>query len=263
MPNELPERVDGGLGSKRMARSYDRIGAGYSRTRVADPRITALIDDALGDAQTIVNVGAGTGNYEPHGRVVTAVEPSLAMIAQHPAGSARVVRAHAESLPFPDQSFDAAMAVWTVHHWSDWRAGVREMRRVSRKRVVIATWDSAFEDAFWFTHEYLPQAGALDAANFPPLDELIELLGTPESRPIPIPRDCTDGFMAAFWARPEALLDPDTRANISTFAEIDPGLLQNAITTLRGDLESGAWERTYGALREQASIDLGYRCIVA
>jgi hypothetical protein len=129
--------------------------------------------------------------------------------------------------------------------------------------VVIATWDSAFADAFWFTHAYLPQAGALDAANFPPLDELIELLGTPESRPIPIPRDCTDGFMAAFWARPEALLDPDTRANISTFAEIDPGLLQNAITTLRGDLESGAWERTYGALREQASIDLGYRCIVA
>lgn len=242
---------------------YDRIGDGYAHTRVADERIGALISEALGSAVAVVNVGAGAGNYEPLDRVVTAVEPSASMIAQRPEGSAPVVRACAEALPFPDGSFDAAMAIWTVHHWADWRAGVWEMKRVSRDRVVIATWDAAYRDEFWFTREYVPEAGAADAANFPPLRDLIDLLGPAEVRPIPIPRDCSDGFMAAYWARPEAYLDASVRANISTFAYVDSDSLKQCLSKLVHDLQSGEWDRRHSHLRLRDSLDLGYRLVVA
>jgi SAM-dependent methyltransferase len=240
---------------------YDRIGDGYARTRVPDERIGRLISDALGTAVTIVNVGAGTGNYEPLDRVVTAVEPSASMIAQRADGSP-VVRAYAEALPFPDGSFDAAMAIWTVHHWTDWQAGVREMKRVSRGRVVIATWDSAYRDEFWFTREYLPEAAAVDAANFPALRDLVDLLAPAEVRPIPIPRDCTDGFMAAYWARPSAFFDPAVIRASSTLTYIDPEVLDRSLVALGRDLESGEWERRHQALLGQDSLDLGYRLVV-
>jgi hypothetical protein len=242
---------------------YDRIGAGYSTTRKADPRIAELIDQALGEAVEVVNVGAGTGNYEPRHRRVTAVEPSAVMIAQRPPGAARVVQAAAEALPFPDRSFDVAMAAWTLHHWSDWRAGVGELRRVARDRIVIATWDPTFMDALWLKREYLPEAAASEAARFPGLDDLLEALGGGEARPIPIPRDCRDGFMAAYWARPEAYLDPVVQANISTFALLEPGALDGALSQLAADLDSGEWDRRHLHLRTLAELDLGYRLVTS
>jgi SAM-dependent methyltransferase len=242
---------------------YDRIGDGYAATRVADARIAALIDAALGDSVEVVNVGAGTGNYEPVGRRVTAVEPSEAMIAQRRPDAAVAVRAYAEALPFPDRSFDAAMAVWTLHHWSDWRAGVREMRRVSRGRIVIATWDPTFDDSFWFTREYLPEAAELDTATFPRLPQLLGELGGGDVATIPVPNDCTDGFTAAYWARPERLLEPTVQANISIFARIPAAGVERALAALRRDLDTGEWGRRHGHLRRLPALDLGYRLVTA
>jgi SAM-dependent methyltransferase len=246
-----------------VAELYDRIGGGYSTTRVADARIAGLIDAALGDAVDVVNIGAGTGNYEPAGRRVVAVEPSEAMIAQRRPDAARVVRARAEALPFADRSFDAAMAVWTLHHWSDWRAGVREMRRVTRGRIVIATVDPTFCGSFWFMREYLPEAAASDASCFPGLAQLLEELGGGDITTIPIPDDCSDGFLAAHWARPERLLDPAVRANVSTFARLPAARVERALAALRRDLETGAWDRRHGRLRDLPELDLGHRLVTA
>ena len=174
---------------------YDAIGTGYSRYRLPDARIAAHLSAAFGDAESVLNVGAGTGSYEPTGRRVVAVEPSATMIAQRPAGSAPVVQASAESLPFADGEFDAAMAVLTVHHWSDWRRGLAEMTRVARS-VVLLTWDPAHE-GFWLTQDYVPGILALDQRIFPPLDALASALGGADVRPVPIPHDCTDGFGSA------------------------------------------------------------------
>jgi hypothetical protein len=242
---------------------YDRIGTSYATTRAGDPRIARLIELALGAAVEVVNVGAGTGSYEPAGRHVTAVEPSAAMIAQRPEGAAPVVRARAERLPFADGSFDAAMATLTLHHWSGWRAGVAEMRRVSGGVVVILTWDPGSVDAFWLTREYFREQSLADAAPFPRLDELLDALGGAEVLPVPIPRDCRDGFMAANWARPEAYLDPAVRANISTFARRSPDELQPGLDALARDLESGEWDRRHGRLRSLPELDLGYRLVVS
>jgi SAM-dependent methyltransferase len=247
-----------------MARLYDRIGEGYTATRRPDPRIAARIDAALGDAVTVVNVGAGTGSYEPAGRSVTAVEPSEVMIAQRPAGSAPVVRAAAEALPFPDRSFDAAMAVWTVHHWDDPAAGLAELGRVARGRVVIATWDPAFASGFWLTARYLPRAREHDVGRFPGPAAIGAALGRSLSvEPIPIPRDCADGFIGAFWARPEAYLDPAVRAGISTLAGAPEGTHDEGLARLAADLESGEWEARFGHLRGVEEVDLGYRLVVA
>jgi SAM-dependent methyltransferase len=242
---------------------YDRIGGGYAKTRVADARIGRLIDQALGDATDVVNVGAGTGNYEPRDRRVIAVEPSSVMIAQRPPSAAVVVKARAEALPFGDASFEAAMAVWTLHHWADWRAGVAEMRRVASRRVVIATRNPQFVDAFWLTREYLPGAAHADAAQFPTIDELVVALGGADMQPIPIPRDCSDGFMAAYWARPEAFLDPVKRAAISTLTRVPAQVLARALERLTDDLQSGAWDHRHRGLREKDELDLGYRLLVS
>jgi SAM-dependent methyltransferase len=242
---------------------YDRIGTGYATTRSSDPRIARLIELALGDSVEVVNVGAGTGSYEPAGLRVTAVEPSAAMIVQRPPGAAPVVRAHAERLPFSDGSFDAAMATLTLHHWSDWRAGVAEMRRVSRGVIVVLTWDPDSVDAFWLTREYFREQSLADAAPFPRLEELLDVLGGGEARPVPIARDCRDGFMAANWARPEAYLDPAVRANISTFARRSPDELRPGLDALARDLETGEWDRRHGRLRTLPELDLGYRMVVS
>jgi SAM-dependent methyltransferase len=246
------------------ARLYDRIGTGYPATRRTEPRIAARIDAALGTAATVVNVGAGTGCYEPPGRRVTAVEPSAVMIGQRPPGAAPAVRAAAESLPFPDASFDAAMAVWTVHHWADPPAGLAELRRVARDPVVVATWDPAFRGEFWITDRYLPEIRTADASVFPSIEMIAAALGgRVEVAPLPIPRECADGFLGAFWGRPEAYLDPAVHAGMSSLATADPESMAAGLARLAADLDSGAWDARYGRLRALDELDLGYRLVTA
>ena len=239
---------------------YDDIGRGYARHRQTEPRIAARIDDALGDARTVVNVGAGTGSYEPADRDVTAVEPSATMIAQRPPGAAPVVQAGAEALPFEDGAFDAALAVLTVHHWGDWRRGIAEVRRVARRAVVL-TWDPAF-DGFWLTQDYLPEVLAADRRDFPPTDELADALGGADVQTVPIPWDCVDGNGSAHWRRPEAYLDPDVRAATSMFARAGDAL-RPGLARLAADLDSGAWRERYGHLLALDEADLGYRLVIS
>jgi SAM-dependent methyltransferase len=241
---------------------YDRIGRTYCATRREDPRITALVGQALGDARSVINVGAGTGAYEPADREVLAVEPSRTMVAQRLARSARVIRAFAERLPFRDKSFDAALAVNTIHHWTDLRAGLRELRRVARNRVLIFVRDTRKGASFWLTDDYLP---SLDAARkLSPKMEVIE----DELRPSKVfayrlPRDCADGLFSAYWGHPEMYLDPEVRRNISNFALAKESDLAEGLARLHSDLESGAWDRKYGHLRSLPELDLGHRILVA
>lgn len=238
--------------------TYDRIGGGYARRRQADPRIAAAIVAALGDASSVVNVGAGAGSYEPADRVVQAVEPSEVMIAQRAPNAAPCVQGGAESLPFEDASFDAAMAVLTIHHWTDWRAGLREMRRVSRGRVVLLTFDVEASD-FWLTCDYFPALKALDERIMPKLGEMTEALGASEATVVPVPHDCVDGFLGAYWRRPDVYLDPVARASMSSFARIDA---EAGLKRLAEDLESGGWRTRYGDLLQRDALDVGYRLLV-
>lgn len=242
---------------------YDALGSAYNRTRCPDARIARLIDATLGDAASVVNVGAGSGAYEPRERKVVAVEPSAAMIAARPADAAPAVRAAAEQLPFADDAFDAAMGVLTMQHWSDLGRGLRELRRVARRRIVLFTWDPEFEDALWLTVRYLPQIRERDRVCFPSRGQLAHHLGELEVTPVPIPHDCTDGFLGAWWRRPDAYLDPSVRASISGFARIPEADEAAAMAHLRRDLESGEWQRLYGHLLELEELDLGYRLVTA
>jgi hypothetical protein len=241
---------------------YDRIGDGYARTRQPDPRIAAALETALGDAVTVVNVGAGTGSYEPAGRRVTAVEPSAEMIAQRAAAAAPAVQGRAERLPFPDRSFDAATAILTVHHWEDVEAGLAELRRVAA-RVVVLTADPDQFERFWLVAEYLPGIGALDRAKFLPVARMRELLGGAAVMPVPIPHDCADGFLGAYWRRPEAYLDPDVRAGMSSFRLLDRDEVEAGLSRLADDLRGGAWHRRHGDLLDRDELDLGYRLLMA
>ena len=241
---------------------YDQIGQGYSRQRRPDPRIAAPLMAALGDAQSVLNVGAGAGSYEPPDRSVVAVEPSAVMLAQRSSGAAPAVQARAEALPFPDRAFDAVMAVLTLHHWTDRGAGLAECARVARERVVLLTWDPA-ADGFWLLRDYLPAFVEIDRRIFPPMAAYQAVFGPGarvEIAGVPIPRDCVDGFLGAYWARPAAYLDPAVRAGISTFAHpgTEPGLER-----LRADLASGAWHDRHGHLLAEDALDLGYRLVVA
>jgi SAM-dependent methyltransferase len=238
---------------------YDRIGVGYTSSRQPDPRIAARIGRALGDARTVVNVGAGAGSYEPPRRQVTAVEPSAVMIAQRPAGAAPVVQARAEHLPFPDAGFEAAMAVLTIHHWADVAAGIAEMRRVAG-RVVILTWDQELANRFWLVSEYLPEALRFDAGRAVAIGRLLDLLPGAVISPVPVPHDCRDGFLGAFWRRPAAYLDPAVRGAISSLAAIE-GQAAAGLERLRDDLESGAWRARHADLLELDELDLGYRLV--
>ena len=218
------------------AQLYDTIGATYTVTRRTEPRIAARIWGALGDARTVLNVGAGTGSYEPPGRDVAAVEPSAVMRAQRPAGAAPCVAAAAESLPFEDQSFDAAMAFSTVHHWQDPIAGLREMRRVAR-RVVVFTYDASdigWRRRFWLTRDYLPEVADFNVGR-PSLTEQARAIGA-RMEPVLIPWDCADGFFEAYWRRPEAYLDDHVRRGVSVWARVGPQAEQRAVRSLRGDL---------------------------
>ena len=243
-----------------MSRLYDRIGVTYRATRRPDSRIAAAIVDALGDARSVVNVGAGAGAYEPADREVLAVEPSETMIAQRPPGAAPVVQASAENLPLGDDSFDAALAVNTVHHWSDLRAGLRELRRVARRRIVVFLRDPARGVPFWLVEDYVP---ALDPrGRLAPIVETVERELRPAVVAVPLPRDCVDGVFSAYWARPELYLDPEVRANISNFALAAEEDVADGLARLAADLESGAWDRRHGHLRSLPELDLGHRLLV-
>lgn len=242
-----------------MSGLYDRIGRTYVATRAEDPRIAAVIHAELGDARTVLNVGAGAGAYEPRDRAVTAVEPSAVMRAQRRPDAAPCIDARAEALAFGDGSFDATMAVLSDHHWEDRRAGLRELRRVGR-RAVVFHWDPGFADAFWLSRDYLPSFPDPQSIS---LAQPEAALGATRSVPVPIPHDCRDGFLMAYWRRPEAYLDPEVRANISVFALLPPAEVDAMVTALRADLESGAWARRNAALLELEELDFGYRVLVA
>jgi len=240
---------------------YDRIGRTYTTTRREDPRLAAAIHAALGDAVTVVNVGAGTGSYEPADRKVVAVEPSPVMIAQRPPDAAPAVIGFAEDLPLADASVDAAMAVLTDHHWRDRAQGLREMRRVARRRAIVFQHEPEVGAEFWLVRDYLPTfARRLHGKR---LAELMRPLGDVEVRPVPIPHDCADGFLGAFWRRPHAYLDPAVRAGISVFALLPRDEEEAAVARLRADLDSGAWERRYADILERDELDLGFRVVVA
>jgi SAM-dependent methyltransferase len=241
-----------------MSLTYDSMGINYAELRKPDPRIARFITNALGDARTVLNVGAGTGSYEPTDRQVTAVEPSREMIRQRKPGAARVIEASAESLPFPDKSFDASMAILTIHHWTDKRAGLREMRRVTRGPVVLLAFDPSCRP--WLT-DYLPELAVLDDERMPTLSELEQWLGPLQVTPVPIPHDCTDGFLYAYWKRPFAYLDPRLRTGSSSFWLIKGA--QEGLDQLKSDLQSGAWERRYADLLQQDEYEAGYRLVVA
>lgn len=241
---------------------YDSIGHGYARHRRADTRIAAVLHHALGDARTIVNVGAGSGSYEPTDRPVVAVEPSTAMAAQRPGHLPPAVLGVAESLPFADGSADAAMAVLTVHHWADVARGLAEMVRVARRRIVLLTIDPDVEAGMWLFRDYLPEVLAQDRQDFPSLQQLTDALGPTRVVEVPVPRDCTDGFILAYWGRPEALLDPAARSATSGFARLDDAREAAAVARLERDLASGAWDRANGHLRTLPAWDVGLRLTV-
>jgi SAM-dependent methyltransferase len=245
-----------------MAARYDAIGRTYTTTRATDPRIAARIWAALGDARTVVNVGAGTGSYEPPDREVTAVDPSEVMLAQRGPDAAPAVLGVAEALPFDDRSFDAAMAVLTLHHWSDWRAGCAELRRVARDRVVVFSWDPTYAGRMWLGPEYFGRFGYEDVAGFPSLADQAAALQA-EVEVLPVPWDCRDGFFSAFWRRPEAYLDPMVRAGISTLAKRSEAELAEGLARLRADIASGAWARRHADLLALEELDLGYRLLVS
>jgi SAM-dependent methyltransferase len=243
---------------------YDRIGVGYARTRREDPRFAARIAAALGSARTVVNVGAGTGSYEPRDRHVLAIEPSDVMAAQRPPELAPAIRAAAGALPLRDGGVDAAMAIVTVHHWDrDQERGVRELRRVARGPVVILTYDPRVSGAMWLMADYLPEVAALDHEIFPVPERLADWLGgRVRVEPLPIPRDTPDWMLGSFWAHPERVLDPAARGATSGFARMDAAVVDRVVAAVGRDLASGAWDAHHGHLRRLAAHDVGLRLIV-
>jgi SAM-dependent methyltransferase len=241
-----------------MAARYDTIGINYEQLRKPDPRIAAQIEVALGNASRVLNVGAGSGSYEPADRQVTAAEPSIEMIRKRAASAAPVVQASADNLPFEDQSFDAAMAILTIHHWPDKVIGLREVRRVTKGPIVLLTFDPSCRP--WLT-EYLPELAALDNRQMPTMSQYADWLGAVTIAPVLVPKDCTDGFLYAYWGRPEAYLDERIRSGSSSFWSL-PGL-EAGCSRLAKDLESGEWDRKFGYLRRETEYDAGYRLVVA
>jgi SAM-dependent methyltransferase len=228
--------------------------------RREDPRIAARIHAALGGARTVLNVGAGAGSYEPPDRDVTAVEPSAVMRAQRPSSAAPAIDARAEALPFPDDSFDAAMAVLSDHHWSDRKKGLHELRRVTRGPVVLFTWDHHTALDSWVVRDYFPGFMRFDFPGRSP-QLTLERLGGGRIEPVAIPHDCRDGFLHAYWRRPTAYLDPRVRAGISLFSALEPDEVEDGLSRLREDLESGEWTRRNAELLGLTEFDAGYRLI--
>ncbi len=241
---------------------YDSIGRTYATTRRPDPRVAKAIDDALGDAVTVLNVGAGTGAYEPPERDVTALEPSAVMREQRAPDAAPCIAGVAEDLPFADDSFDAVMASLTLHHWPDWRRGARECVRVSRGRIVVLSWDPRVTDPFWLISDYFPFFAEREEEEFAPIAEQAAAFGADRIVPVPVPHDCTDGFAGAFWRRPAAYLQPQIRAGMSIFARRSAEELEPGLRALEDDLASGAWAERHADLLQLEELDLGYRLLI-
>lgn len=244
------------MGQTRMRAKYDDIGTNYAELRKPDGRIASIIESALGSARTVLNVGAGTGSYEPTDRAVIAVEPSCEMIRKRSPAAAPAIQASAGNLPFGDESFDAATAILTLHHWPDKEAGLREMRRVTSGRIVLLTFDPSQRP--WLT-DYLPELVSLDEAQLPAMSEYERWLGPVQIRPVLVPHDCSDGFLYAYWRRPAAYLDPYIRSGSSSFWSL--GNTEARLQRLRQDLESGDWQRRYGELLALDEYDAGYRLV--
>jgi SAM-dependent methyltransferase len=239
---------------------YDDIGGSYGRHRRPDPAIARMIDSALGSARTVLSVGAGTGSYEPPDRWVTAVEPSSVMIRQRPPEAAPVIRAVAESLPLPAASFDAGIAVLTVHHWPDPWVGLAEMKRVARRQIVL-TFDPALHCSFWLT-DYVPEIGDI-FRSAPSVEAVANAMAATEVRVVPLAHDTPDGMTIAYWRRPEAYLDPELRAGGSALQQVDPAALARGLDRLRADLASGVWRDRYRELLAAETVDYGLRLIVS
>ncbi|MDP1556174.1 MAG: class I SAM-dependent methyltransferase [Hyphomonas sp.] len=243
--------------------NYGEIGRHYALFRQPEPLIEAAILDALGDAETILNVGAGAGSYEPRERYVTALEPSASMRAQRPAELSVAIDGVAERLPFPDKSFDAALATFTVHQWSDLEAGLVEMRRVSRGPVVILTCDPDDVQAFWL-NEYAPDVLAAEARRYPAMARLGTTLGGyVDVRQVPIPLLCRDGFNEAYYGRPEMLLNDAARLSCSAWSFVPDATANEYVRALKDALECGDWDRRYGQLRTQPVYRGSLRLVVA
>ncbi len=240
-----------------MVTLYDTIGLNYANLRHPDQRIAQQIEAALGNAQTVLNVGAGAGSYEPADRQITAVEPSAEMIQQRPASNVTVVQGSAEDLPFDDKSFDAAMAVLTIHHWSDQERGVKELRRVTRQKIVFLTYDPSFR-GFWLA-DYFPALVTLDEGQMPQMADYEKWLGPIDVSSMLIPHDCTDGFLACYWRRPVAYLDERVRAAMSSFWVL--GEVSEGLEKLEADLKNGVWEQRYSHLLDLDNLDCGYRLV--
>ena len=244
---------------------YDQIGGGYSLTRREDPHISAAIRRALGDARSVVNVGAGAGSYEPDDRYVVAVEPSDVMAAQRPPTIAPALRASAADLPLRDNSTDAAMAVLTIHHWDDeLERGIQELRRVARDTVVILTYDPPVSGEMWLMADYLPELAQLDLRSFPTPRQLVGWLGgRTRVEVVPIRRDTPDWMLGSFWAHPERVLDERARSATSGFARMDASVVGASSENVRRDLESGVWDERHGHLRKLEAFDAGLRLVVS
>jgi SAM-dependent methyltransferase len=241
---------------------YERIGVGYAERRQPDPRIERRILDALGDARSVVNVGAGAGSYEPSDRRVVAVELTSQMLEQRPADAAPAVQATAEWLPFAAAAFDAALAVLTVHHWTDLELGLSELRRVARRQVILS-FDVSRQGELWLVRDYVPACIALEKARAPTMKRTLSLLENPRVEEVPIPADCTDGFCGAYWQRPGAYLDPDVRQSISSLAQLPAVDVEPGLARLADDLESGRWHERNADLLSLDELDLGYVLIIA
>jgi SAM-dependent methyltransferase len=244
---------------------YDTIGHEYARYRREDPRLRARIRDSLGTARTVVNVGAGTGSYEPVDLHVIAVEPSDVMAAQRPQRLAPAIRATADALPLRDGSVDAAMTVLSLQHWDEGRErGVRELRRVARERVVILTFDAAVSGAMWLMADYMPEVAELDHAIFTHPEQLARWLGGDVSiEPVLLARDTPDWMLGSYWAHPERVLDAGARAATSGFARMPTQVVERVVANVQRDLSSGEWDRRHGSLRELDAYDVGLRLIIA
>lgn len=240
---------------------YDDIGRGYLRHRRPDARIAEAIEHALAGAARVCNVGAGAGAYEPVTRSVTAVEPSREMLRQRGAGSARAIRAVAEALPFRDESFDAVLAILTVHHWLDIETGLRELRRIAPRRVIFH-FDLRAQRDYWLVRDYLPEI-ATHVREPLEVERVAAGVGATRVEVVPVPHDCSDGFLCAYWRRPEAYLDAGVRACISAFAQLDSGIVARGISRLEADLDSGTWHARYAELLGRDAMDCGYRLIVS
>jgi SAM-dependent methyltransferase len=245
------------------APAYDRIGLDYGRVRRADRRLEAAIWAALGDAKSVLNIGAGAGSYEPSDRHVIAVEPSPVMIAQRPATAAPAIQGVAESIPLADKSVDATMGVFTMQHWDDVDRGLAEVLRVTRERIVFLTLDLDVTAEMWLCRDYLPQIVEHDRTTFPSIAHLEAVLPDLQVDAVPVPADCTDGFCVALWSRPEAHLDPGVRRASSIWHLLPPSTVDSGLARLREDLESGEWDRRYGQLRAQPALDIGLRLVKA